>query len=480
MGIISRGIKNAFRNGTRTVSVIFILAISVSLALIMLLSLKTVQEKIASVKSSFGNTITVSPAGMRGFEGGGTLLTSKDFSDIKSLDHIQSVTTILSGRLTTIGSDSSASPFFHSQNNNSVGQTSLSAPEIESTTNDNSSNQRQGRRFFANGQDMTDKNFSMPITVTGINDISNLSSISASSFAITSGSEINLSGNENVAMLGKSLAEKNNLTAGQTFTAYGETITVKGIFDAGNTFANSALIMPIATIQKLSGETDQINSMILTTDSVDSLSSVQSAVKEKLGDNIDVTTSEQSAESTITPLENIKTISLYSLIGALVGGAIIILLTMTMIVRERRREIGVLKAIGSSNAGIMAQFTVESLVLTILSSVVGTIFGLIFSNPILKVLISSSESSSTSPQRGVEQAAHNFGGGTGQMIARMGNGINGGLNTTREALTNLHAVVGWDILLYGLIVAIVIAIIGSAIPSFFIAKIRPAEVMRQE
>lgn len=71
MGIIDRGIKNAFRNGIRSLGIIFILAVSIGMALIMFMALKTVQAKIASVKSSIGNYITVSPAGIRGFEGGG-------------------------------------------------------------------------------------------------------------------------------------------------------------------------------------------------------------------------------------------------------------------------------------------------------------------------------------------------------------------------------------------------------------------------
>jgi putative ABC transport system permease protein len=293
--------------------------------------------------------------------------------------------------------------------------------------------------------------------------------LNASSLTVTSGTNIDPTGSANVAMLGKDLASQNNLSAGGTFTAYGATITVQGIFDAGNTFANSRIIMPIATVQTLSGEANQIDSIIVTTNSVDTLSSVQSAIKDKLGTSVDVTSSEQSAESAITPLENIKKISLYSLIGSLVAGAIIIFLTMVMIVRERRREIGVLKAIGASNLIIVSQFISEAMLLTLISSVVGMILGLILANPILNVLVSNSESSTASsggPASGAGRAAMRFG-------ANFANGAG-------NAVRNLHATVGFDIILYGLAAAIVIAIIGSALPAFFIAKIRPAEVMRAE
>ena len=52
MGTIIRGVKNAFRNSIRTTSIVLILSISITMALVMLESLKTVQGKIDSVKSS--------------------------------------------------------------------------------------------------------------------------------------------------------------------------------------------------------------------------------------------------------------------------------------------------------------------------------------------------------------------------------------------------------------------------------------------
>ena len=466
MGTIIRGVKNAFRNSIRTISIVLILSISIAMALIMLESLKTVQGKIDSVKSSIGNTINVSPAGMRGFEGGGTLLTSQNVSDIKSIPHINNVITTLSGRLTTIGADTSSNPFGRNEATNTNAQTSLTAPPIERPSGDDGSH-----RTIANGQDVTGRTFSMPITVTGINDLSNLSALNATTFNVESGSKIDATSSGNEALIGKSLASQNNLAAGGTFTAYGQTITVKGIFDAGNTFANGGVIMPISTVQNLSSQSGQISSIIATTDSVDSLSAAQSAIKDKLGTSADVTTSEQSAQSAVEPLQNIRTISLYSLIGSLVAGAIIIFLTMVMIVRERRREIGVLKAIGASNISIVSQFSVESLVLTLTSSVVGIILGIALSNPILNVLVNNSSSTASTTAQTV--GGRGFGGPGGQAVMRFAGGAG-------NALRDLHTTVGWQIILYGLGAAVIIAIIGSALPAFFISKVRPSEVLRSE
>jgi putative ABC transport system permease protein len=47
-------------------------------------------------------------------------------------------------------------------------------------------------------------------------------------------------------------------------------------------------------------------------------------------------------------------------------------------------------------------------------------------------------------------------------------------------ISGLHAAVGPSILLYGVLAAVGIALVGSALPAYLIAKVRPAEVMRSE
>lgn len=452
MGVISRGVKNAFRNGIRTTSIIFILAVSISMALIMLMAMKTVQAKIVSVKSSIGNNITVTPAGVRGFEGGGEALTETDATSLSQIPNVSKVIRTISDRLaasdTNLVSAVEAGSFGQRQQN------------------------RQNRQYQegTNTNRTAPQNFAMPVMVTGTNDLSSTASLNASKFDITAGTTMDANSSENVAMVGSALATKNNLAVGGKFQAYGQDVQVVGIFDAGNQFANATLVMPVATLQKLSGQANEITSMIVQADSIDAVAGVQNEIKSKLDTRADVASQQDSSAEAVKPLENIKTVSLYSLIGSLVAGSIIILLTMIMIVRERRREIGVLKAIGSSNIGIMSMFTIEALVLTLTSSVIGIVFGLIFSNPVLKVLVNNSGSESTvTPDRIV--------GGAGRAMMRIGGDA---VNTASNTLRDLHNVVGWDILLWGLLAAVVIAIIGSAIPAFFIAKIRPAEVMRAE
>lgn len=468
MGAIVRGAKNAFRNVVRTSGVVVILAISICLSLVMLLSLKTVQQKISDVKSSIGNIVTVSPAGIRGFEGGGELLTTENIATISNLENVVKVTSSISDRLTP-ATDTSLTAAIEAgsfgRRMQSEDEDDDAAADIPAAISGSSSDSQTSRPAPV-----------MSITLTGTDGTNFKQVLSASDFNITSGTAIDPTQDEDVAMMGTDLATKNSLSVGQTFTVHGSTVTLVAIYDTGNTFNNGGLIMSLSAVQRLSEQTGEVSSATVQTSSVETLSSVQTAIKSALGSSADVTTSEDTAATTIKPLENIKTISFYSLIGALAAGAIITFLTMLMIVRERRREIGVLKAIGASNWIITTQFVVESFILTLMASVFGIIGGFLLSNPILSALVTNSSSTtSTASTAATAISAGGPGGGGGGMGMMRAAGT-----TLQTNLTNIHAVVGFDVILYGLLAAALIAIIGSAIPAYFIAKIRPAEVMRND
>lgn len=446
MSFIIRGARNAFRNPVRTVSVVAILALSMGLALTMLLARGAVTAKIASVKSSIGNTITVSPAGAQGFEGNGSTLTNDNLAKTKATTNVVSATPVVSARVS-----------------NSTSSTSSPDGSTTGTTSLESANMRPSGESSRGGNMPAFANFTPPIRITGTTDPTNKAILSVNSFSLTSGKAFDGSTNENVALVGKSLAEKNNLKVGSTFTAYDKTVTVVGIYDTGNAFTNAGIVMPLATVQSLSGQSG-INSISVEVNSVDNLDSTVKALESSLGSAADVVSQQDRAKEAVTPLESIKTITMYSLIGSVASGAIIIFLTMLMIVRERRREIGVFKAIGASTNKVVTQFVSESLVLTSISAIVGTFLGVLFSSSVVNLLVTTASSSSSS----------------GPGAAGPGGGFRAATQFGRGALQGIQTNVGWTVILYGLLGAIIIALIGSAIPSYLISKVRPAEVMRGE
>ncbi len=445
MNWFTRGIRNAFRNLTRTTALVVIIGLSIGLALSMLIAHQAVSQKINRVTSSVDNTISIYPAGLRGFAGGGTPLNQTQLKTVATLQHVTKLDETLSDRLTS------------------------SDTNLQSAVTAGSLGRRFARNNFAGGGFGPNFNFTPPVTVNGTTAPTDLRSSAATtgggSFTLQSGSIIDGNSNADVAMVGSALAAKNKLKVGSTFTAYGSTFTVAAIFSTGTKFGDNQVIMPLATVQRLSGQTGAVTAATAYIDSINNLTSVTNKIKQVLGSSADVTNSQQQAQTAVVSLQNIQTVSLYSLIGAVVAGAVIVLMTMIMIVRERRREIGIMKAMGSSNLRLFGQFMSEAVTLTIVAAVVGIIIGSITSNPITQMLVSNSSTSSTaSGPGGGFPAVRHFGGFT----------------AIHRDLVGIHAVVGYAIIGYGLLAAVGIAVVGTAAATYFIAQVRPADVMRVE
>ena len=469
MNFITLGIRNAFRNSVRSAAIILILGISIGLSLIMLIAHQAVTNKISSIKSSIGNTISIAPAGFSAFSQANNSLTTSQLTKVKALPHVTGLVETLTDRLTTAGQTSPFSGF--GGQSASTNPTNLISPV---TLNSIGGGSFGGGRFISGGGQLP-TNFSLPISITGTTDPSQLS---GTNLTIASGKAISGSSSSNEAMISSAMASKNSLSVGSTFTAYTTTLTVVGIFTGGTQANSNTVIVSLPTEQALGGQSGDVTAAVATVDSLDNLSSVTSAIQSSLGSSADVTSAEAQASQTVAPLNSVKSISLYSLIGAVIAGSIIVFMTMVMIVRERRREIGILKAIGASNLRVIFQFMSEALTFTILGAVIGLIIGVAAGGPVTQALVSSNSSTTSS--------ASTTGGGPGQFGGRGGGGGGGflrqnfGLSAIGTNLKNIHTDIGLSLLAYGFGAAVVIAVVGSASAGWMIARVRPSEVMRTE
>lgn len=476
MNTFTLGLRNAFRNTIRAVSIMVILGLSIGLCLVMLIAHQAVRSKITQVKDAVGNTITISPAGFNGFSDVNNALTTTNLAKVKALPHVVSLDETLTDRLTTIGSPQPTFGFGRNGDTTSNAQTSLTSPvELNSDGNGGFSAGGGGMRLFIAGGGSLPANFSLPVSILGT---TNPGKINGTDASITNGKALNGSQDTSSALISTSMASKNNLQVGSTFTAYGATLTVTGMFNTGNRGVDNTVVVSLPTLERLSGQSDAVTSATATVDSLDNLSSVTTAVKSDLGTSADVQSAQDEANATVQPLQNVENISLVSLIGAIVAGGVIILMTMVMIVRERRREIGILKAIGASNLRIVLQFMSEAVTLTLAGAIIGVLIGIAGGNPVTNMLVSSSTSTVTSSTQGGVPGGPVMGTlsrGGGQFFRRAL-----GVNAAATSLHNIQTQIGWMVLLYGFVAALVIAIIGSAVAGWLIANVQPYEVMRAE
>jgi putative ABC transport system permease protein len=457
MGTVRRGTRNAFRNSIRTVAIVAILGVSLSLALVMLVSYQAAKQRVSSVSEDVGTTITIRPAGFGGFGGGGTPLTAADVTTIAGTPHVTAVAASVTDRLSNTASTSSGF-----NRGGTGGTTSLVSPIKPGFL---------GNRFGGGAGFTPPANFTLPVQVTGTDDPLNPLVYGVTQVTLTKGTVINGGSSARTALVGTTLAAKNKLTVGSTFQAYDTTITVSGIFDAHDTAANAGFTLPLKTMQSLSGISG-VTQVNVEVDSVGNVASTTTALQGRLGTSVaDVTSAQSNTAATASSLNSIETIALYSFVGALIAAAAILLLSMLMIVRERRREIGILKAFGSSNGGVVGTFVSEALTLTAMAAVLGTLLGLVLANPILSALVKSQNSSGGGGFGGFGR----FSGG-----APSGGFRFGGFGIRGNTIGQLHAVLGTNVAIFAVLAAAGIALVGSAVPAYLIAKVRPAEVMRSE
>jgi putative ABC transport system permease protein len=445
--------RSALRSPMRSGAIILILAISIGLILAMLVARTSVNNKIAEVKASTATQITINPAGIMGGMGGGDPLTADQVNTIKNTAHITGASSVLTDQLGT--SDTNLTPSLELGNfgkrmmrfESSGG--SSTAPTVG--TSDDSATPREAPKPRTSVTGTTTPSTTVPAD------------------KLTSGAMIDGNSSDNIALVGKTLAEKNNLSVGSTFTAYGKTITVKGIYSTGNAFEDSGIVMPLATLQTLTSQPGAVTNVTATADSSENVASTVTALKTALGDKADITSQQEQAETSLQPLESIASLALAGVIGATIAGAVIILLSMIMIVRERRREIGVIKAIGGTNAKVITQFITEALTLTVIAGVIGLGLGIAVSGPMTQSLVSNSDSSSNQTP--------NSKGGQRTLRLEGPRSIGGQLN---ENLKSVTSTLTPQVFAGSIGIVLLIAIIGSAVPAWAIARIRPAEVLRTE
>ena len=183
--------------------------------------------------------------------------------------------------------------------------------------------------------------------------------------------------NSKEAIIGSQYAMMNNLSIGDNITIHNTEFEITGIYETGSMFADSTIYVPIDTLQNIS-ECDEYSSVLVKTaeDANDTI--ISDKIKDKFYDLSTLTSDEISSMMTnVTGILNTASLAVSGL--AIIVGAIGIINTMVMTVYERTKEIGVLKSIGWKPRRILLMIMGETLVWTILSGIVGSVFGILIS-----------------------------------------------------------------------------------------------------
>ena len=200
--------------------------------------------------------------------------------------------------------------------------------------------------------------------------------------------------NRNVAVIGKMVQRdliKNGNPIGKELDINGTIFKVIGVFsDNQGDWAERSISIPITTMQQLKKSSDTISEISLTYNmelSPDEAIQFGEELKNQLQERKKVSPEDEQAIWVFNNAENTKNGTMFLSviiiivgfigIGTLVAGIIGISNIMVYIVKERTLEIGIRKAIGARPISIVVLILQESIVITVLSGIIGVLLGVL-------------------------------------------------------------------------------------------------------
>jgi len=185
------------------------------------------------------------------------------------------------------------------------------------------------------------------------------------------------------ALIGAEVAERLKLEPGQEITLLAEEtgaqtqIVVKGIVKTGGT-EEKMVFVDLSLLQKLTGKAGQVSAAYLSImDNEEELNNQARNLEEKIS-GLAAHPVKHIAQSEGTVLGKLRALVYLVTIVVLLLTLLCVATTMMTLVAERRKEIGLKKALGAENRGIILEFFGESLALGGLGGLLGTALGSLF------------------------------------------------------------------------------------------------------
>ncbi|WP_432645165.1 ABC transporter permease [Methanobrevibacter sp.] len=181
--------------------------------------------------------------------------------------------------------------------------------------------------------------------------------------------------NSSEVILGEIYADDNNYSVGDSIKINGEDFEIVGIYETGDQSMAGGVFTSISKVGELMDDKDSISNIYVKVEKGQDPQTVADRIDAEYGDNITTVTSVMEMTQMADMLNMLQASTWAISLLAIVVGGLGIINTMLMSVFERTREIGVLKAVGWSNRKILTMIVGESLVITIVSAIIGSLIG---------------------------------------------------------------------------------------------------------
>ena len=176
---------------------------------------------------------------------------------------------------------------------------------------------------------------------------------------------------------------------GNVINIHGQPVTVAGVLKNVshpakhlNVDFNNAAVMPLSVIKRFTQNTAQIQQIAVAADSREQLQSGLSEAEKILHKNHDGNNDYRILTGNEINESKSNLVNLLSFVMAVIGsvslivGGVGIMNIMLVNVAERRREVGIRRAVGATGQHIINQFVIESAIVGLLGGIIGYVLGL--------------------------------------------------------------------------------------------------------
>jgi len=209
--------------------------------------------------------------------------------------------------------------------------------------------------------------------------------------------DADISGNKNVTVIGEGIY-KNFFDAKKNENPIGKSINIKGIFfnvigvykvaKAGGPNNNdTTAFIPLSTFTKMFNDGDRVDFFAIVSKPDADLAIVEDQAKDELKSKNSVSPEDTNAFGTFNLGKMFEKMTgfltgmqlLTIIVGTLtiIAGVIAISNILLITVKERTKEIGIRRALGAKPSEVRNQILLESVVITLVSGLIGFMFGII-------------------------------------------------------------------------------------------------------
>lgn len=343
--------------------------------------------------------------------------------------------------------------------------------------------------------------------LTGYSDPSYITDFINGTKKIIEGEMFSKDNTENVIVISEELADQNNLEIGSTITFYSPnntdiniTYRVIGIFEDNSDIETNGFMQMNAmnsrnqmytnitsisnTINSIGIEDSSSKRMMSNTgltakyylNNNDDLEEFENEVREKgLSEYYSINTNEEEALATLKPIQNLSSFSSTFLIIILVVGGLILAIINMINIRERKYEIGVLRAIGMSKLKVNLQLVIEIFMVSIVSLIIGTTIGTLLSQPVTNTMLKNEISNYQNEQK---QILENFGEGNFERPGFNKGNFKSTMPNNVQYIDTLDVNINFITIIQLFLVSLMLTVVSGFVSVAFVNKYEPNKILQ--